>query len=275
MKQLLTASLLTVLLLVGNTSQGLTQQRFVSSQSEGFAALTLEIALPKEEFFQLEPIPITLNLKNDTDHPIMGHAALDFDLHHVRLSVTPADGQKTQLKDLTMLRSLVSVPRHQIKPGQSYQSKQLITIGLNRSFPQPGTYQLQAVFTDVDGAEKVESNVLTIRILEPTGLNTQALNFINSNADPAYFFNGYGLSLRDNSLEVLQEFVSRFEQSAYGDYATFLLGETLFSMKDYGRALPHLTKLAENSNFIFADKVTEYLNKTQETLRAKTGRASN
>jgi TolA-binding protein len=255
-----------LLLLAGKTSWGAAQQQENNTQGLIFSDLTLEIAAPKEEFNQLEPIPLVISLSNKKDRPILGHTTLNFTGNYIQLFVNQLGSEKRRIEDLTMVRAFVGAHPQKILPGNVLQEKQLIDLDLDKIFPYPGEYQLQAELLDVDGKKTVKSNHLRIRILEPTGLNRQAFEFIKNNSNPSYFLNGYERVVDNKPLSILEEFVSRFSETAYGDYAVFQLGEVYFSKEDYKQAIKHLEKVAKKSDFVFAEKVKDYLSKAKDKI---------
>lgn len=168
-----------------------------------------------------------------------------------------------------MIHKFVSPSPFKIKPGEAFPLKQLIDIDLDKIFPYPGEFQLQAELLDVDGKKTIKSNHLRVRIIEPAGLDRQALDFIKNNSNPSYFLNGYERIVNKKPLSILEEFVSRFSETAYGNYAAFQLGEVYLSKKDYEKAIKHLEKLAKKSDFVFAERVEDYLDKAKEKIEDK------
>ena len=238
-----------------------------SSQKSDFSDLTLEIATAKEEFNQLEPIPLALTLSNKTDETITASTALNFDYHFLTLFVRLPGGERQMIERLSMLQKFVGVGSGKIKPSQTTQLKQLVDIELDKIFPYPGEYQLQAELMDGDSKKVIKSNHLRIRIMEPQGLDRQAFDFIKKNGNPSYFLNGYERVVDKKPLSILEEFVSRFGETAYGDYATFQLGEVYFYGKDYEKAIKHLEKLANKPDFVFSERVKEYLSRGKEKVK--------
>src|SRR5205085_9937374 len=119
-----------------------------SAPKSNFSDLTFEIATAKEEFNQLEPIPLTLTLSNKTDQPVIAQTALNFDYHFVNLFVNLPGGERQMIERLSMIQKFTAGGSGKIKPGQTAQLRQLIDIGLDKIFPYPGEYQLQAELTD-------------------------------------------------------------------------------------------------------------------------------
>src|SRR5918911_3581598 len=193
MKIIFSAIVLTLsLLFLGHVFSQSTQLK-ENEQEFPFSKLTLEIATPKEAFAQIEPIPIVLTISNKTSRPIRGHTALDFSGNHVEVLVRRDYGEVYKVKQLSLLiEDIVATPR-KLKPGEHYQSTQILTLDLENIFPYPSSYQIQVLFYNDDRKEKVKSNVLNIRIEQPEGINLQAIEYIKSKGNPAIFFTGSGL----------------------------------------------------------------------------------
>lgn len=231
-----------------------------------FSKLSLEIDSTKKEFIQLEPIPIILTLTNKTSRPIKGHSAIDVSQNYVKLFVKRPGVEIKKIRELSLNRKLVVAADKVIEPGEHYQSNQILTLNLDEEFPQPGLYQLHAVLMDADGKREAKSNILTIRIAEPRGLDYQAFEYIKEKGTPADFFYGVDIPGSKNTQSVIEEFESSFGESAYGDYASFLLGEFYFLKEDYAKAHEKFDKVAKKADFIFASKIKEYLAKSKEKL---------
>ena len=247
-----------VLTLAGISLSNVSQQQEVG-QALTFSKFTLRIASTKEDFVQLEPIPIILNLANETNQPILGHTALDFSYHHVKLFILQDGGERREIQNLSPLMKRVRIEPRKIAPGENHQATQLLNVDLDKIFPEPGSYQIQAVLQDIDNKQEIHSNLITIRITSPNDLNLQAFEYIRNSENPSYFFTGVSFTDSEQERKVIEDFVSKFGGSVYGDYATFLLGELYFSRKEYQKASEQFNKVAKNVNFVFAGKASEFI----------------
>ena len=221
-----------------------------------FADLTLEIASPKQKFVQLEPIALILTLSNKTRFPVVARTSLDFAAGFLQLFAIRENGELIQIQNLSPLAHVVVVRPGTIQSGQSYQTKELLTLDLDKVFPQPGTYQIQAVLRNGEGEQQVKSNLLTIQVLEPTGVDVQAFDYLKNRTNPSYFFSGLEL---DQTQAQMVTFVSNFRDSSYGEYAAFILGEFYFVRKDYTRAIEQLDDVTKKRDFVYGDRVLYYL----------------
>lgn len=255
------------LLLMFVSFLSVSQQRGSSEQVLSFTHLTLEVASTKESYVRLEPIQINLSLSNRTLHPIFGHKAIGFADQHLELFVTNAVGERREINNLSSIAKLLAVDNVRIAPGVREERGELITLDLNEFFPEPGTYQIQAVLHSVGWGEEIESNTATVRILEPQGLDYTAFDFIRNSPRSSYFFDGIGLAESEREFREMNEFMSRFGESAYGDYAVFQLAMVHFGRRDYQRAIQYFNQLASRTNFVFADRVSSYLDRARAALR--------
>jgi hypothetical protein len=264
-----------LLVLLVKASNPLTiQPQDRSQQATGFSNLTLDITTTKEAFLQLEPIPIILTLSNKKSHAITGHSALNFSDGRIELFVSRVDGEKIKIQNLSPEKAHVRVGPISIEPGETHQSKQLVAMDLDKIFPEPGSYQIEAVLHGIDWEEETKSNPLTIQINQPDGVDSQAFDYIRSEGNPSLFFTGIEMGGSKKAQIALERFVSNFDKSAYGDYASFLLGKFYFYGKEYEKAKMHLDKLAKKTKFIFAEAALDYLDKTNKKLR-EVSRANN
>jgi hypothetical protein len=219
-----------------------------------FSDLTLELTAPKQNLVQLEPIPIILTLRNKTAYSIISQTTLDFAAGRVQLFIIEDNREPVRIQNISPIAKFVVVDPGPIRPGERRQTKELLNIALDKVFPQPGSYQIQAVLRDDREKQQIKSNLLTLRVLEPTGLDMQAFDYLKHRTNPSYFFSGLEAEKTESQL---LEFVSNFRDSSYGDHAAFLLSHLYFARKDHQRLIEQLNGF--RSDFIHADRVLYYL----------------
>jgi tetratricopeptide (TPR) repeat protein len=242
-------------LLISSINLGLA---VTAQQTSSFSQLTLDLAISKEKFVQLEPIPLNLRLSNKTNQPIVGHSAIDFSYNLIELFVF-YNGEKREITKSDRIIDGVAKAKI-IRPRESYSSKELINLDLDQTFHEPGVYQIQAVLHDIDGKQEVKSNLVAVRILAPQGADAQAFSYIKSNGKPPYTFtSGLELHSSEQAQNVLKIFVFSFRDTVYGDYAALDLGVLAFHKGQYEQAIEHLQVLSDNSTFAFADRALSYL----------------
>lgn len=261
-----------MLLLV--THAGLSQ---TDETNADFQDLTIAISTPKTEFAQFEPIYINFMVSNETSRPIVGHTNVSFRYSLIRLIVTH-NNQEKEFHSAALSTSLVNavfVPRV-IKPGEQEESQQLLHFSLDKIFPEPGVYDIQFILRNTPLKEEAKSNVITLRINPPMDQNRLAFEYIKTYGGPDQFF-GSPIVMKDQQLRIkLEEFVSKFRDTAYGSYASFFLGLTYidlgFSNADsseqrtmYFKAAEYL-KIASQHNFPLADQALIHLVETSMKL---------
>jgi len=226
-----------------------------------FSYLRLEIESTKSDFLPLEPIPLLFKLENATKDPVRGHTALEFSQNHIDLFIVGSEGSVKRIDLAKPVSKLVEVVEKPFQPGEIHRSKELLTVGMNDILSQSGQYQIQAVIHGANSSEQVKSNLLLVRVSDASGPNQRALNLIRSESALPDKFAGYDLSQNQQALAILERLSNQFSETPYSDYASFRVGEFYFYTKKYDKAKEYLDKLADKNDFIFANKVSDHLNK--------------
>jgi len=228
-----------------------------TGQTSDFSGLVLEVTTTKDAFVQLEPVPLALTLTNKTNQTILGHNALEFSLGFTDLFVYH-HGEGRKIVNLSPIRGSATVKPRQMQSRESYGSRELLVLDLDKVFREPGYYEIQAVVHDVEWKEEVRSNRLRFRIVAPSSIDLQGSEFLKANTNPSHFFSGLEPA-NERTQDVLKMFVSNFRESSYGDYAAFMLGEFYFVRKDYTRAIEQLNNVSKKPDFVYGDRVLYYL----------------
>jgi hypothetical protein len=205
-------------------------------------------------------------LCNQKQQSVRGHVAVGLIDNHVNLFVQHENGERQKVRQLSNIRANVKVTPQIMKPGECHQAKDILALNLPEVFPHHGTYQIQAVVNYTQGDEEIQSNLLTIRIVKPSGRNRSAYNYIKGK-NGHLFFTGFQKSGAEKVKDVLEEFVSSFGDTTYVDYADFLLGEIYFNAKDYEKAEKVFHKLEDKSHFVLSEKASEYLKKIKDRIQ--------
>jgi hypothetical protein len=244
--------LLSVLFIVALYSSG--RSASISGQFQDF---TLTLATPKAQYLELQPIPLVITLKNETEAPLVGHNALEFGSGFLQLYIDRGDGPE-EIAVSPFTKTIFAPPR-EFKPGEEVQKLERLSFKLNKVFPQPGTYRLHVRLNSHDGKESVSSKAIEVQIVEPDGLDAHALQFIRERGDPAYFFTGAQAVKKAEKLQVLENFLAVYGETTYADEVAFVLGEVQFAKRDYQKARKFFEKLSKKSDYAFAGEVSEYL----------------
>jgi|GEM_PF-3594613 len=255
-----------VLLLAAVLIVGLDSARLSAQPSGQFQDFSLVLETPQARYLELQPIPFVITLKNDTQTPIVGHNVLEFGASFLHLYIDRSDGlQEIRVSMLTL--DVYAEPRV-FKPGEQIKKTAGLNFRLNTVFPKPGTYRLHVRLRSLDGKDSVSSKPMELEIVQPDGLDAQALQFIRDHSEPAYFFTGIRAVKNPEQLQVLENFVAVYGESSYGDDASLALGEVQFAIRDYQKARTTLEKLSKKSNYAFATTVAEYLRLIEQKTRA-------
>lgn len=234
------------------------QSAQVKEQALGFSNLALTIDVPKKELLQLEPISLTLSVRNETSRPVLGHTLLEFSHKYTEIVVFH-NGSKRTVTNLSSSITSSFVRTSTIEPGEHYQVRQQLAYGLGNIFPEAGDYQIQAIFYNLDRKEHLESNLVTIRVLEPTKVDREAFNYINSIGPASDFFSGSAFPDTALQLRIMEDLLSNFRNSVYADYAASLLGRIYFGRNDFEKAASYFERLASSSKFPNVDETIAYL----------------
>jgi hypothetical protein len=256
-----TVTLLLLLILASSALHGSPRKPLAGASGSDFSDLTLRVTSTKEEFVQLEPIPIVLSVSNETKEPIIGHSALSFASNFVKLLVTNDVGETYQISNLSPLTSGTFAAPRAINPGEKLEVQEVLAFQLDKNFSRPGKYRLQAVLYDGKRQREIKSNAIEIQILAPEGASLEALKYIQKLGAASYFFSGAGFPSREKARAALEQFAVRYTTTAYADYAAYLLGELYFYDEDYQRAQDQFGKVVNKSNSVLSDKSATYLDK--------------
>lgn len=189
--------------------------------------LTFGLSSTKTQYLQNEPIPVKMSLSNQTAEAIslMGLFAIGQNInivsHNVRGEEFRFQGDKYIL--CIALRLWAMTPGKQI--GHEFLLPQDVS---NILFPRPGRYDLRFQFvyatTDEIGGPRstASSNPISVNIIEPTGIDRAADEYIRNVINPAS-------SERDRTIlkRARQYFSTHFGQSVYAAFNTYELARIL------------------------------------------------
>lgn len=223
-----------------------------------FSTLNFKIVEPRESVLSLQPIPIILRLTNNSNQPALGYETIGFGKSPLYLYVRKSGSDlRVLIKTLQPIHKLMHYTNVPIDPQESITSKDLLTLGLARYFPEPGRYELQASLANSSGTEFIESNTIIIEIREPIGMDRVAHDLIKNSTFQDHIFSGAEFTQVRSTLERI---ITLYPETPYAHSAAFALAENYFySRGNRSKALPYLLKLETDEDFIFADKVKKYL----------------
>ncbi|HEX6046868.1 MAG TPA: hypothetical protein VFZ22_20415 [Pyrinomonadaceae bacterium] len=171
-----------------------------------------------------------------------------------------------------MLKKHLVVSPREFRPDEQIERTDRLTYMLNRAFPDPRTYQVHALFVSHDGKDSVVSNSIEVEIVQPDGVDAQALQFIREQAEPAYFFTGVRAVKNAEQLKVLEKFVTDYGESSYGDDASFALAEVHFARRDYEKSRTIFERLSKSSDRTLATEAAHFLKLINQREQQKKAR---
>jgi hypothetical protein len=232
--------------------------QIVSTAKTGFENMSFSITLDSTEYIQLEPIRVKYNFSNATNKTqttiipnFEGQSVLEVEF----------DGVKKQFDTKNYSGHRPGFPVI-FQPGQEHRGIITLDTYLPTCFPKPGKYTIRL---SVSGTEEkvLKSNPVEITIKEPTGIDKEAFDFIKQNKAETdysilYWWNNDGIKL-ENGNTLLEEFVDRYRDSIYGDYATFALALRYKYKNEPAKAAELFNRLKCKTEFQYHKEVLESL----------------
>lgn len=108
-------------------------------------------------------------------------------------------------------------------------------------------------------SEILSSKPVAVEIVEPQGIDADALRYLRAQTNPAYFFTGMHAVKNPEQEKRLEEFVAQYSGSVYGDAATLLLGHLRFAQRRYDDARVIFEQLASKPNYPLAPEAAKFL----------------
>lgn len=214
----------------------------VAAENSFNPAMSLSIVVEKDSYLPWEPITVRTRFENETKGPLP--TLVPYVINDASILIE-AGSEKREFGELTVLRSLM-VRQHVVAgPGQGFDQEFVLERALDELMPKPGIYVLRLVLNS-GGGKRIISNPVAIKIDAATGIDAEALEFIAKNKTHSSYpvlFSWKAEAKTETGKTLLEEFVSRFERSAYGDYAILQLGNYYFARREFERAKAELNKV--------------------------------
>lgn len=141
----------------------------------------------------------------------------------------------------------------------SYESEEVIE-RVEDFFPEPGNYQIRFYLF---GAA---SNSVDITIVEPTGIDKEAFDFLKRYKNPLTF---EWVSQEKNGLALLKTFVDKYGDSVYGEAAVYQLGLSYFYKAEFEKAKVLFEKLKNSKNKNISKNAEDSLRDIKQNIEAK------
>jgi hypothetical protein len=219
-----------------------------------FTDLSLRLSTTKLRFLPNEPIPVNLELINETRSPILGHSSLRFTSGFVEVKLRNPAGNEREVKPLSLDRVFSVGKESSILPGTHLLYSELLKLDLMRHFPATGIYNMQVEFKSRDRRTSVRSNWINIEIVQPSLVEIEALQFLKKIMDVGTIYTAPNVA---KNLESYAIFVERFADTPYTPYIRLHLASyyKLVGLPD--KALVQIDALQNLKDFPLSTRVME------------------
>ena len=193
--------------------------------SGGERALVFSITPEKSQLLLGEPLRLQLRVENPSSSPVSGVFQFTFNSGILFLFTAP-EGAEFQrfFSQLAPLRSDATITSDTLEPGGVVEGSLTVSYGVSTSdwiFPTSGSYQLKAtlIIDPLDFEQALESEVVTVAVVDPTGADADALAFIlANNLKPFLTTEAEGFLGLEEAVPKLGELLDTFPTSTYQPY---------------------------------------------------------
>lgn len=206
----------------------------------------LEVQIAKSDFIMLEPMELTVSYtfpSGDFTPRISQDLIVEI----------TSQGRTTKFQRLSsavVSGGIINQPdRSSNNKFQSIKSETIVD-RVSEFFPHPGEYLVQFRLNTA------ESKKFIITIKEPTGLDKAAFDFLIQKHGNSSF---EWVWSHENGVAVLEDFVNKYGETIYGDFATRKLADIYLARSRFDRAEPLLEKLAKSERIFIASEARKLL----------------
>ena len=210
--------------------------------------------LEKSDFLLLEPITVDFKYNVSSDRP----------LFRISEDIVISIKHKGLTKNFEGLsEEITSCPPERLPDNNSlsqtkYYEKTEVIMRSKDFFPESGDYEIQF------SLHGVKSNVVSVNIKEPIGLDKAAYDSLNVHKNNIYF---NWVWEEENGLDTLSLFVENYSQTVYGKFATLYLGKSLLAKDDLAKAKLQFEKLISVDNKYIADAAKKSLTEIEAKMK--------
>jgi hypothetical protein len=231
-----------------------------------FTDLTLRVRASDAPVLPMEAVPLRIELSNDTPRPVLGHENIlptsrILDLYLAR----PQEGFRCIGLATLPIVSVSGLRLRPLRPGYFKAKTVPLWWGEFDGGPQvaffasPGEYRVKAVLHSVVGEESIESNVVTINVVEPGPRDAAAWEFIRRRTEETQRFFFKTASIPGQGVGELEAFIEQFPDSRYTAYARYTLGCEVWHAKRLSAGAAALEKTLAEEGFPLREEVLYYL----------------
>jgi hypothetical protein len=234
--------------------------------AENAQHLTFDVSTNKYEYLPLEPLAVRFTISNNTESPLLRDSP---DFLKVQMESLDARGRKQGCPISFINIKQISFPR-KFEPGDSLDDEILVVTSLACLFPTPGIYEVQFVLP-ASGANDVDlrSKPIKLEVRKPTGIDEEALLQLRKNQKsstaPDELFRWKESAHNPDRNDALEDFVDRYQLSAYGDYAVLHLANFYLSRGQIDPAKNLLSRIISSKNEIVRKKANKNLDEIATT----------
>lgn len=206
-----------------------------SPGEEGFISLSLELGIERSEYLLGEPIHFTVQVKNDTALPVVAHRKIAVGFGYLQILVAFEGGDyKKYLGPRWGIKDVFGDFVATLQPGESMTTSASIFYNhptrTKKSIPtkyamlRSGKYSVKAVLNNLGFRERIESEEVTIQLIEPEGDDAAVWEEIKRDPQYAYFIQtGGGTPDASRIAPALEEIQATYPASRYMDHIILAL----------------------------------------------------
>jgi len=203
--------------------------------------LELIIFTDKNQFVLGEPVKISFNLRNTGTEILFNDFFINFDFDRIEILISENSGEFEIFLSQKMFGSRLAKQVFEpviLEPGASIISSEFISFNIltdDFAFPTSGTFEIKAILTFDEYQKTLESNIVSIMIDEPSGIDVNALEHIISNNLQKFLTEDRQLfpeSLDDQLNIDLDEFKTLFPASTYAQFIDLSQKSDLILIKE-------------------------------------------
>jgi tetratricopeptide (TPR) repeat protein len=185
------------------------------------AELALEIRSIKPSYLVAEPVHIDISVRNTGRQAVEVRPELAIEVQNVSLFIARGRGQFEQFRPGFHIEP--SGMPQTLKPSEAVVHRQPVlysSVKKELAFPAAGSYRLRATLHGFGVTPDLESNVIEISVVEPSGAEAEALRLFRTPEVAELVLGWNEASAAVSNLEVL---MTRYGATTYGKYAQYYL----------------------------------------------------
>lgn len=249
-----------VLFLLFAPVSAIVAQSTTSASTASTSDLKFSVTAGKATYLRYEPIVMRFKLRNPTNKDFVSRTTAPQFFQDSKLEITNSEGETSEVNTLSLAIShpeYSPLAKFEIKAGDKYEMTGFAAID-PALLAAPGKYTLRLTYKwRFPPDETLSAPPFEITILEPTGRDKAAFEFLSKNGKDVFF---HGVDTPKNRDEVLQTFVRQYSDTGYGEYGIFALSSYYaYSINDKSRAKAELEKLLSSQNPYLAKRAAERL----------------